>query len=123
MQLVWMPRARRQRHAAIEYIAQDNQGAALDVLDRIEHQTDMLLDHPELGRPGRKQGTRELVISRTPFIAVYRVRPKAKRIELLLLLHSSQQWPTAKALESLADPVPNVEHGQVMREAQALAGK
>lgn len=95
MQLVWTPRARQQRQAAIEYIAQDNPGAAIEQLDRIEDQTDMLLDHPELGRPGRKQGTRELVISRTPFIAVYRVRPKAKRIELLRLLHSSQQWPPA----------------------------
>lgn len=33
----------------------------------------------------------ELVISRTPFIVVYRV--KAKRIELLRVLHGSQQWP------------------------------
>lgn len=44
-----------------------------------------------MGRPGRKQGTRELVISRTPFIVVYRL--KAKRIELLRVLHGSQQWP------------------------------
>ena len=95
MQLVWSPRARQQRHAAIEYIANDDPRTALDVLDRIEHQTDMLLDHPELGRPGRKQGTRELVISRTPFVVVYRVRPRAKRVELLTLLHGSQQWPPA----------------------------
>ena len=36
---------------------------------------------------------RELVISRTPFIVVYRVRPRAKRIELIRLLHGSQQGP------------------------------
>jgi toxin ParE1/3/4 len=39
------------------------------------------------------KGTRELVIGRTPFIVVYRVKPKAKRIELLRVLHGSQQWP------------------------------
>lgn len=120
MQLVWMPRARRQRHEAIEYIAQDNPGAALQQLDRIEEQTDTLMDHPELGRPGRKKGTRELVISRTPFIVVYRVKPKAHRIELLVLLHGSQQWPTARALASLVDPRPNVEHTEVLQEAQAV---
>lgn len=59
--------------------------------DRIAEQIDILQQHPQMGRPGRKQGTRELVISRTPFIVVYRI--KAKRIELLRLLHGAQKWP------------------------------
>jgi toxin ParE1/3/4 len=45
-----------------------------------------------MGRPGRTKGTRELVISRTPFIAVYRLKG-ARRIEIIRLLHASQQWP------------------------------
>jgi len=49
----------------------------------------MLIDHPKMGRTGRKKDTRELVISRTPFIMVYRI--KGQRIELLRLLHGSQQ--------------------------------
>jgi toxin ParE1/3/4 len=61
--------------------------------DRIAEQIDILQQHPQIGRPGRKQGTRELVISRTPFIVVYRI--KAKRIELLRVLHGSQQWPSS----------------------------
>jgi toxin ParE1/3/4 len=93
MQLVWMPPARKGLNDAIEYIALGNPLAALGQLDRIEQQTDTLMEHPELGRPGRVKGTRELVISRTPFIVVYRVRPKAKRVELLRLLHGAQQWP------------------------------
>jgi len=48
----------------------------------------------KLGRVGRMQGTRELVISGTTFIVVYRV--KGRRIELLRLLHGSQQWPMVK---------------------------
>ena len=51
----------------------------------------MLIQHPQMGRPGRLRGTRELVISRTPFIVVYRV--KGTRIEVIRMLHSSQQWP------------------------------
>jgi toxin ParE1/3/4 len=93
MELVWTPRARRARQAAIDYIAQDNPVAALGQLDEIERQTDMLIQHPEMGRLGRVEGTRELVISRTPFIVVYRLRPRAKRIELFRFLHGAQQWP------------------------------
>ena len=89
--LVWLQRALRDRDAQLDYIAQDNPLAAINQGDRIEEQLDQLLQHPHMGRPGRCQGTRELVISRTPFIAVYRV--KGKRIELLRLLHGSQKWP------------------------------
>ena len=79
--LVWLKRAIYDRDAQIDYIAQDNPLAAVSQGDRIDEQVDMLLQHPQIGRPGRKQGTRELVISRTPFIVVYRIN--GKRIELL----------------------------------------
>jgi len=95
MQLVWTPRAHRARSAAIDYIAQDSPAAALRQLDEIERQTDMLLRFPELGRPGRIDGTRELVLSGTPFIVVYRSRPQSSRIEILHFLHGAQQRPTS----------------------------
>lgn len=79
------------RFEQLDYIAQDNPLAAISQDEEIEHQVDMLMQHPQMGRPGRKKGTRELVISRTPFIVVYRV--KGTRIEVIRLLHSSQHWP------------------------------
>lgn len=90
MTLVWLRRAIADRDAQLDYIAQDNPRAAIEQGNRIAHQVGQLVQHPEMGRPGRKQGTRELVISQTPFIAVYRV--KGKRIELVRLLHGSQQF-------------------------------
>lgn len=92
MKLEWTPRAREERGAAIEYIAQENPTAALDQLDKIVQQIDMLLQHPEMGRPGRKQGTRDLVIVRTNFIVVYRFKPKTKHIVILRVLHASQDY-------------------------------
>ena len=83
----------RDRDAQIDFIAQDNPLAAVDAGDAITAQIGMLADQPEIGRPGRRAGTRELVISRTPFVAVYRV--SGGRIEVLRLLHSAQQWPRA----------------------------
>ena len=96
MNLVWTPRARKARIAAIDYIAQDSPRAALGQLDEIERQTEMLIAQPEMGRPGRVDGTRELVIGRTPFMVIYRIKPRAKRIELLRLLHGAQQWPASE---------------------------
>ncbi len=91
MKLVWLPKAIANRDAQIDYIAEDDPNAAIEQGDRIEQQISQLVKHPEMGRAGRKQGTRELVISRTPFIVVYRI--KGKRIELMRILHGSRQWP------------------------------
>ena len=89
--LVWLKRAIHDRDAQLDYIAQDNPLAAISQGDRIDEQVDILVQHPQMGRQGRKQGTREFVIGRTPFIVVYRIN--GKRIELLRLLHGSQKWP------------------------------
>jgi toxin ParE1/3/4 len=93
VKIVWLPKARENRTAAIDYIAQENPRAALNQLDEIETQVDLLSTHPEMGRQGRKRGTRELVITRTPFIVVYRVRPGVQQVEILRLLHGAQKWP------------------------------
>ncbi|OIP14872.1 MAG: type II toxin-antitoxin system mRNA interferase toxin, RelE/StbE family [Comamonadaceae bacterium CG_4_9_14_3_um_filter_60_33] len=97
--MAWLPVASTQRFEQLDYIAQDNPLAAMSQDEEIEHQVDMLMQHPQMGRPGRLRGTRELVISRTPFIAIYRV--KGRRIEVIRLLHSSQQWPVQARRRSL----------------------
>ena len=89
--LVWLQRAIQDRDAQLDYIAQDNPMAAVSQGDRIAEQIEILQQHPQMGRPGRKQGTRELAISRTPFIVGYRIN--GKRTELLRLLHGAQKWP------------------------------
>jgi toxin ParE1/3/4 len=110
VKLVWLARAIATRKAQIDYIAQDNPIAALEQGDRIDEQVEVLKQHPELGRAGRVKGTRELVISRTPFIAVYRVRKS--RIEILRVLHGAQQWPrgnpapVSRRRRSAAAPAP-----------------
>jgi len=53
---------------------------------------EQLSDFPEIGRPGRVAGTRELVIQSTPYIVAYRLRGRSVRI--LALLHGARRWPT-----------------------------
>ncbi|EJZ16403.1 type II toxin-antitoxin system RelE/ParE family toxin (plasmid) [Rhizobium sp. Pop5] len=91
MKLVWRAKAESDRKRAIQFIADQNVRAALIQLDEIERQTDLLIDQPEIGRPGRIDGTRELVISRTSFIVIYRVRKEVKQVEILRLVHGAQQ--------------------------------
>jgi toxin ParE1/3/4 len=89
----WLPRALADRDAQIDFIAKDSPKAAIEQGDRIASQVEMLEANPEIGRIGRVAGTPELVVSRTPFIVVYRNR--LERIEILRVLHGAQMWPPA----------------------------
>ncbi|MGO7398443.1 type II toxin-antitoxin system RelE/ParE family toxin [Rhizobium ruizarguesonis] len=93
MKLVWRAKAELDRKKAIQFITDQNVGAAISQLDEIERQTDLLIDQPEIDRPGRIDGTRELIISRTSFIVIYRVRQKIKQVEILRLVRGAQKWP------------------------------
>ena len=90
MNIRWLPRAQHDRRDQLDYIAQENPLAAIGQDEQIERQVNMLLVHPKMGRPGRVADTRELVISSTPFVVVYRLQ--ARHIEIVRLLHSAQQW-------------------------------
>jgi toxin ParE1/3/4 len=76
------------RERIFDFIEQDDPRAAIAVDERIATQVLVLLQFPEGGRPGRFEGTRELIIRRTPYIVAYRVRDDCVRI--LRILHSAQ---------------------------------
>ncbi|HEY1749649.1 MAG TPA: type II toxin-antitoxin system RelE/ParE family toxin [Caulobacteraceae bacterium] len=83
--------ARRDLTDAYDYIAQDSPGAADRILTRILDAIEMLETFPLMGRPGRVGGTRELVITRTSYIAVYEV--VGETIAIVRVLHGRQEWP------------------------------
>ncbi len=97
MRVVWLDKAEDDYDWQIEYIRARNPSAALEQDERIERQIDALAELPEKGRAGRIKGTRELIIQGTPFVAVYRVRPRLQRIEILLLLHHAQRCPKQRS--------------------------
>jgi len=90
--VVWTQRARRNLNDIGEYIAQDDPAAAERTIRRIVETVSSLAYYPLIGRIGRVEGTRELVIANTPYIAVYRTR---ERVEVLLVRHAAQRWPEA----------------------------
>lgn len=91
MRIVWSRRALRHLRHLRNYIAQDNPGAAARVAERLLAAVDLLAAHPDLGRPGRVFGTRELVVPDTPYVIPYRVH--GARLELIAVLHGRQKWP------------------------------
>jgi toxin ParE1/3/4 len=91
MQLEWSRFAQADRDAIFDYLEADSPQAAINVDDRIREQVEGLMRFPESGRPGRVEGTRELVIRRTPYIAAYTIAGNIVRI--LRVLHGAQLWP------------------------------
>ncbi|WP_142781872.1 type II toxin-antitoxin system RelE/ParE family toxin [Agrobacterium sp. T29] len=91
MKLVWSAFALSDRDGIFTHIEADNPAAAISVDERITSAARRLTDFPESGRPGRVDGTRELVITGTPYIAAYTVSETTVRV--LRVLHGAQQWP------------------------------
>ena len=92
MHVNWLRTARANLIAVSEYIAQDNPDAAARTVAAITRAVESLGRFPAAGRPGRVPGTRELVVSGTPYIVPYRVRGNI--VEVLRVLHASRKWPS-----------------------------
>jgi len=87
----WSTPATLQLAAAHEYIAADDEAAATEISNHIWDSVTILERHPYAGRKGRVAGTRELVITGTPFLVVYRIEKNEVRV--LAVLHAAREWP------------------------------
>jgi toxin ParE1/3/4 len=74
------------------HIAKDSPANAEKMLDLIEGKVTPLAIHPRIGRMGRQRGTYELVAHEN-YVVIYRVL--AKKVEVLRVKHTAQQWPPA----------------------------
>lgn len=91
MKIVWTEPARQDLREIFEYIANENPNAARRLLGEINQQALILIDNPQIGRDGRVEGTRELVLAGTNHILPYRV--KRKQIQILAVFHGARKWP------------------------------
>lgn len=90
MHLIWTATARKRREAIFEYIAADNPKAALWLDERFSKAAKQLLLLPNMGRPGKIAGTRELVVHEN-YLLVYEV--KTEIIAVLAIHHSARNHP------------------------------
>ena len=91
MNIRWSPEAADDFAGIVEFIRTQNPSAAARIAQSIDRSVTSLESFAQRGRPGRVEGTRELVLAPLPFIVVYRIKQNV--IEAVRVLHGSQRWP------------------------------
>jgi toxin ParE1/3/4 len=88
MKIRWSPEAADDLERIALHIHEDNPEAARRIVKTISDGIIALKTFPGLGRVGRETGSRELVFSPLPYVAVYRVNGNIVEI--------SRIWPGAQ---------------------------
>ncbi|MFZ0395816.1 MAG: type II toxin-antitoxin system RelE/ParE family toxin [Terracidiphilus sp.] len=91
MKLRWSKRAIRRLASIHHYIAKDSPEAAARVAAAVVEAALRLEEYPLMGRVGRIEGTRELVVSGLPYILPYRIVDEV--IQIASVIHTSRKWP------------------------------
>jgi toxin ParE1/3/4 len=87
MTIRWSSRALSDLAAIYAYVATFSESAAGHTVDRLSSAAETLARLPQLGRPGRIAGRRELVVER--YVLVYRVR--REEIYILTVEYGAQR--------------------------------
>ena len=74
-----------------DYILAEDPLAAEKILDYIIDEIQHFSNHPYIGRSGRVPGTRELILTKTPFIIPYQVTKDM--LVILRVYHMARKWP------------------------------
>lgn len=90
MKLVWTRPAHADRREIRDYIAPHNPDAAQRLDHLFQTKAAQLMRFPEMGRPGRLEGTSEL-IANPNYLLLYDVKGEVVRI--LRVLRTSRAWP------------------------------
>ncbi len=90
MKIFWTRQAVSDLSSALDCAACEKPTAASRAAQVIVKSVESLLLNPDLGRPGRVKGTRELAVPGTPLLLSYGLR--GERIEILALIHGARKW-------------------------------
>jgi addiction module RelE/StbE family toxin len=91
MKLEWSEAARQDMNALFAYLDARNPQAADKTEAAIFATAEELLVFPKVGRLGRVQGTRELVVTGTPYLLIYATN--AETVFIVRVLHGAQKFP------------------------------
>ena len=91
MKIIWSPQAKDDLFSLFNYVAADNPNAARKLKDIIIFKIEILSKTPNIGRPGRVPGTKELIIENTPYVIPYRCIDD--HLEIIRVYHSARKWP------------------------------
>ncbi|MBI5142528.1 MAG: type II toxin-antitoxin system RelE/ParE family toxin [Nitrospirae bacterium] len=91
MRIKWLDSAIDDLVVIRRFIAAERPVAAREVASSVKKSVGYLAESPSIGRLGRVDGTRELVLPDLPYIVPYRVNNGM--IEILRVLHAARKWP------------------------------
>jgi toxin ParE1/3/4 len=89
MRIRWTQAAADDFESIANYLTEHHPTYIHSTILEIHQRIQSLLSFSSRGRPGRIEGTRELVIPRLPYIVVYRIA--VDDVEILHIYHGSQQ--------------------------------
>ena len=85
----WTKSALRNLNNEVDYIGRDNSQAAQNVAAFVRRTVNLLETMPQMGRTGRINGTKELIIRGLPYIVFYRIQ--GETIQITRVLHTSRK--------------------------------
>jgi len=91
MQIDWTEQALADLAEIEHYIEQERPAAAQRVVAHLVSSVEHVAEFPQLGRRGRRPGTRNLIIP--PYVISYRVR--SRRLEILSIWHGRRRRQVA----------------------------
>jgi toxin ParE1/3/4 len=91
MRLRWTEEAAADLEHITDYLFENAPRRAAELVREIYNAPSALLTFPYRGRPGKKEGTREFVLPRLPYILVYQITGEV--IYIARILHGAQKWP------------------------------
>ena len=91
MKLRWTDGAVEDLQSAHDYLESEHPKAAWEAVARIVSAVERLERFPTMGRTGRVDGSRELVVTGTPLVVAYRL--KGESVQILAVLHAARKWP------------------------------
>ena len=91
MQVRWTTAAASDLENIADYLFEKTPENAPRLIREICGAASGLRIYPNRGRPGKKSGTRELVLPALPYIVVYKVGSDV--LHIARILHGAQQWP------------------------------
>jgi toxin ParE1/3/4 len=91
MRLRWTSAAADDLENIANYLFEKTPENAARLIRELYDAPSTLMSFPNRGRPGKKEGTRELVMPSLPYVIVYQVR--SDTVHIVRILHSSQDWP------------------------------
>lgn len=91
MRIRWTPAAAENLEHIKDYLTEHHPQFTQSTVLELYEAICSLKTYPRRGRPGREEGTRELVLPRLPYIVAYRVGEQS--IEVLHIFHSAQSRP------------------------------